>query len=1151
MLEPVKYVLLALLIAASAAGGGLRAQAGTGLLINEIMASNSSSVVDPQGQYDDWIEIYNSGDKSVDVGGMYLTDDRSVPTKWRIPSDDSPATTVAAGKFLLIWADGDTADPGLHAPFELSGDGEEIALFDGDGITPIDSMTFPEQVNNISYGRFPDTGRWLFMRSPTPGRPNTAGAYEGLVAGIEFSHTRGFYGEPFDVTLTCPTPGATIRYTLDGSDPSAGTTYTGAVPVSRTTCLRACAIKSGWLPGKSNTHTYIFPSDVAAQPAYPAGFPSTWGSTTADYEMDPAITGDPRYRDLIGEALGSIPSMSIVMRMDDLFGPSGIYANPTQTGDKWERPASVEWIDPNQAAQFQINCGIRIQGAYFRGPSVSRKHSFRLLFKGQYGPTKLKYPIFGKDAVDEFDTIVLRAGANDSYAWGGNEANAQFVRDQFIRSLQRDTGNAASHGMFVHLYVNGLYWGLYNPCERPDGVFSSSYYGGDKDDWDVFKHKSLTVDQGNRTALNLMQSQCREAAESYEAFQRLQGKDLDGTFRPDYPCLLDMSNYVDYMIVNMWAGNWDWPWNNYWLARDRTAASTGFKFYCWDAEDVMLSSRSPLNIDRITSPDARDVGQFHDLLRNNPEYRLLFADRIHRLLFDGGILTPDSLIRRYTNLAAVVEKAIILEAARWADQHGSKVTPQNWTAMRDKILTTYLPQRTSIVLGQFRVAGLYPSVDVPVFYVNGAPQHGGHIMSTDSLSMRADTTVFYTLDGSDPRLPGSVAGAVEDPPWVPENAPKKVLVPTGSVDEAWRGAAEFDDSAWINGAGGVGYERSTGYEDYFSINVHGQMYNRNASCYIRIPFNVSEEQLADVTSLTLKVRYDDGFIAYLNGVEVQRALFDGTPAWNSAANASHNEDDAVNLEPFDISALLDRIKAGGNILAIQGLNYQTTSSDFLISVELVADKGDNSGLPTGASSSAIRYRGPISLDASTPIKCRALANGVWSALNEAVFAVGPVAESLRISEIMYHPADTGGPTDANAEYIELTNIGGENINLNLVELAEGVEFVFPSYDLAPGGFCLVVKDIAAFDARYGSSLPVAGEYGGSLSNAGEQIELHDAAGTVIHDFCYEDNWFDETDGMGYSLTVKDPRTADPNAFGDRSLWRASTHTGGSPGTADE
>lgn len=120
------------------------------LIINEVMASNSSTKADPQGQYDDWIEIYNHGSVSVDAGGLYLTDDPEKPAKWRIPTTDPTLTTIAPGGYLLIWADGDTEAPGLHASFKLSAGGEELRLLDADAATPIDSMAFPELPTDIS-----------------------------------------------------------------------------------------------------------------------------------------------------------------------------------------------------------------------------------------------------------------------------------------------------------------------------------------------------------------------------------------------------------------------------------------------------------------------------------------------------------------------------------------------------------------------------------------------------------------------------------------------------------------------------------------------------------------------------------------------------------------------------------------------------------------------------------------------------------------------------------------------------------------------------------------------------------------------------------------------------------------------------------------
>ncbi|MEN6337275.1 MAG: hypothetical protein ABFE01_23720, partial [Phycisphaerales bacterium] len=517
----------------------------------------------------------------------------------------------------------------------------------------------------------------------------------------------------------------------------------------------------------------------------------------------------------------------------------------------------------------------------------------------------------------------------------------------------------------------------------------------------------------------------------------------------------------------------------YWLARDRTAASTGFKFYCWDAEDVMLTSRSALNFNKMNDNFSTEVGYPHDRLKDNPEYRMFFADRVHRLFFNGGILTPDSLIERYTQLTGGIEQAIIPEVARWGDEHGSNVTPATWASMRNRILATYLPQRTSIVLSQFRAAGLYPSVDAPVFHVDGSPQHGGQVPPSHSLTMEGGAVIYYTLDGADPRVPNQTTTVGDDAGGVlvAENAAKRVLVPTGPVDNAWRGGGDFDDSAWTGGAGGVGFERSTGYEPYFTINVVNQMYAKQATCLIRVPFNLTGDP-ATLASVQLRVRYDDGFVAYINGVEVARRNFTGEPAWNSAAFTQNPDVDAVNFENIALTDANKCIRTGQNVLAIQAMNQSTTSSDFLCSVMLVAGI-EIEGTPGGVSPTAIRYTGPITLDESTCVKARAINGATWSALNEAVFSVGPVAESLRISEIMYHPLSEISNLRSQiseAEFIELTNVGSESINLNLVRFAKGIDFTFPSFELAPGGYCLVVKNLAAFEAVYGNGLPIVGQY---------------------------------------------------------------------------
>jgi len=989
-----------------------------------------------------------------------------------------------------------------------------------------------------------------YFSTATPGQFNVSGAMN-IVADTAFSVDRGFYDTPFELAITCATPGATIHYTLDGSAPSEthGNEYFVPIRIQTTTCLRAMAFRPGWMSTDVDTQTYIFLDHVIHQPGDPFGFPRQWGSTTADYEMDTEVVNDPLYRGRMRESLMSLPTMSIVTETDNLFGGSGIYSNSLSAGVAWERSTSVEYFYPDGTTGFQVNAGLRIYGGNpFRGMNLTRKKSFRLLFKRQYGPTKLNFPLFdAKDAAASFDTIVLRAGSNDGWNnWGGT--NSQYIIDEFMHRMQLDLGQVSPHGTFVHLYVNGLYWGLYHPTERPMASFCANYYGGDKEEWDALNSGTPTG-ESKTTTWNAMLSQVSRGLTDTESYQKIQGNNPDGTRNPGYDNLLDIENYIDWLFSNFWGGTGDWPGHNYFVGCRRPPNATGFKFFNWDSEGaVTIWSNLNQNVTGVENGGARP----YRALRENEEFRMLFADHTYRHMFNNGPATTQASYARYKQLADQIELAIIAESARWGDQARNRpYTLADWKASRDYILGTYMARRSAIVLGQLRNAGLYPSIDPPTFNINGQPKHGGRIPAAHVLSMTAPLgTIYYSTDGSDPRLPAKQE-IISNVTLVDESAAKCVFVPRSSIDNNWKGGGVFNDLAWTYSSGspgGVGYERSSGYQNYISLSLESQMYNVNTTCYIRIPFTIDSAQMAGLNFMRLNIRYDDGFVAYLNGTEVARRNFTGTPAWNSKADGSQNDSAAVNLETIDISAFTDRLKRGTNILAIQGMNNSLTSSDMLISAQLIA--GQSTPPEEVLTPSAIRYTGPIQLAESTHIKARLLNGTTWSALNEVIFGFGPVAENLRITEIMYNPQDNGDPDDPNTEFIELKNIGTGTLNLNLVRFTNGIDFTFPSLELAAGQYVLVVKDVEVFTARYGMDFIIAGEYSGSLNNAGERIELQDAVGQTILNFSYSDNWYDITDGMDFSLTIEDPTAADPNQAGSKSAWRPSAEAGGSPGRDD-
>ena len=619
-----------------------------------------------------------------------------------------------------------------------------------------------------------------YLARPTPGGPNGTTTYSEFIPNVDVDVPRGLYDSPFDLTLSTELAGATIVYTTDGSRPALdnGTlvavnnpeeTARVALRIERTTALRVGAFKDDFLPANVETHTYIFVDDIASQTAQATidvGFPEAWGDRTPDYGIDPNVVGpndqfEGLYSNQFSDSLESIPSMSIVMSNEDLFdAETGIYANSESSGREWERPTSVELILPDGGEGFQVDAGIRILGGFSR--RAGKKHSLRLEFRGVYGPTRLRYPLFGESAATDFDTLVLRAGFNDSWVW--TPESTHYVRDQWTRDTQRLMGHPSSHGTYVHLYINGLYWGMYNPSERPDASFSESYFGGDESNWDAL-NSGDPVD-GTDDAWRQLRQLARDAGksnqtESNAAFLKLLGRKPDGTNDPELETLLDIDNYIDYMILNYYIGNTDWPGKNFYVARERGPESTGFKFYSWDAERS-LNDEEGAHVGVNMLKTTGGVASLISPLRRNDEFRLMFADRVHRHFFNGGLLYvnpdhpqvdeahPENNIpaTRYRELAERIALPLVAESARWGDTRRTQaaLTIADWQALLDDAYANYFPQRSANVLAQLIDRDLYPTTEAPVF-----SQHGGPVESDFDLQMVGPGEIYFTLDGSDPR----------------------------------------------------------------------------------------------------------------------------------------------------------------------------------------------------------------------------------------------------------------------------------------------------------------------------------------------------------------------------------------------------------------
>lgn len=730
--------------------------------ITEFIASNTNTIVRSDGSSPDWIEIWNPNPMAIDLAGYRFTDDGLNSSKFIFP-----ATTLAADTYLVVDAAEMSVDGVIALGFSLKRDeGSYLAWLDPAGAV-LQSFTYPKQREDVSYGIDPYGAEKYFLK-PTPGGPGVTGTVDGFVADTQFSVGRGFYTAAQTVAITTETPQVDIYFTTDGSEPTPGNSsasvYTAPLNISTTTVLRAAAYRIGYQSTDIDTQTYIFTNSVASQSDTPSNFPLSWvanltGSQAAvpafsHFGMNDSVLASLPMNDSTGQlfnlddALRAIPTMSLVIDADVLFDPAtGLHANALNRGRAWERPASIEFIDPATGMDEQANCGLRMHGGWNRYHEMLKK-SFRLYFRSEYGDSKFRFPLFPDSNFTEFDGLILRSGNGKAWAspWralsgGGNSLpRTTYARDQFSRDLQAATGNVHIPGRFVHLYINGHYWGLYNPVERPNENFASARYGGDDDDYDVIKWLRGTghrVAAGNDMAWNQLIALIRNNPASKATYDAVAER-------------LDLTSFVDYMLVNFYTGNSDWVDNNVYAMRNR-AANGPFRFYCWDSEESLLNTGS----NSATGQISDTCTEIHHALRNNAEYRILFADRAQKHFFNGGALTLSQTDSHWTRYIDTLDRAIVAESARWGSLHrpASPYNRADWTSEVANIRTNYLGSRIGITLSQLTNTSLFPNIAAPLF----APQRGGQIAAGTVLTLSSpgnQGTVYYSTDGSDPRLEG-------------------------------------------------------------------------------------------------------------------------------------------------------------------------------------------------------------------------------------------------------------------------------------------------------------------------------------------------------------------------------------------------------------
>ena len=1063
--------------------------------LSEFLASPNASYLDEDGDGEDWVEIANPNGFALNLEGYYLTDNHGDPAQWPFPS-----VTVPAQGRLVVFASGkDRRQPGapLHTNFSLRAGGEYLALVARDGATvlsqyPLDFPSvafFPPQSQGRSYGLDPN-GQAKYFSPPTPGAVNGTG-FTGVVEDTGFSVKRGIFSTTQTVAISTLTPGAVIRYTLNSGVPTAttGLVYTTPLTITTTTVLRAAAFKDDFAPTNVDTNTYIFPAQVKTSAV-----------------MSTSITNNATYGPQVIAALNDLPSFSMVT---PLSIPNGL-----------DVPASLELIEPGGApgSGFQENCGVeRFGGDY----TDFAKKSFRVHFRQSFGAGRLNYPLFANHArgfspVETFNALEFRSGSHDMVDRGF------YLSNPFTDAVLLDMGSLNPHGRWVHLYYNGTYWGVYHLRERWDSDLQSDYLGGSPENYESING-------------NLNVGGWAEPGDPYDgdgsSWARI--KALRGNYAGVKP-YLDVPQYIDYMLMFMFGDSED-----EFRCSGPKGPGTGFKFFLNDADGWLRSSAGDNTVRSAPGRQHGDgPGSLFSMLykENNPDYRMLLADRIQRHYFNGGALTPARNAARLNELANAMERPFIAESARWGYR-----SPSSWLSAKNQILTSWFPSRTAAVLTQFRNTGFFPALAAPVF-----SQRGGSVVAGTRIGLASapGTFVYYTTDGSDPRLPGGALSPTAQ--LVPNGFAIDTIIPTGDrwrwfTNSAGLGASDlvagaagydegnwkhpaFDDTLWTESPAELGY----GEADEATELPFGDPANRYLTAYFRRSFTLPT--VSDLTAATLRLKRDDGVLAYLNGIERARAGLTGVVDGTGLAAAA--ADDGKTFLSFALPPAA--FQAGKNTLAVELHQSAPNSSDASFDADLTITRTTTG--PTG-----------VPINANTWLRARTRNGTVWSALDEAFFQVDPLPVApgdVVVSELNYHPNGVG-----REEFVELQNISPRAVNLRGCRFSEGFTYVFSDTQdvlLAPGQRMVLVEDFPGFQEKYGLGVAVAGRYFGSLANEGEMLALTAANGDALFRLAYADAtpWPAGADGAGGTLVRRDSNAA--GAAG----WRISAQAGGSPGGKD-
>ena len=850
------------------------------LIINEVMASNTGEVMSPAINFDSWIEIYNPGETAVNLGGMYLSVDASSPLAWQIPSDMG---SVPAGGFKVIWL-GSNDIKSNQAPFKLDCDGGTIFLSDKNGEL-ITKQNYPEAMSRTAYARKTDGGEeWGWTATPTPEASNATAVFakERLKAPVVNQGSQ-LFKSVVNIVVDIP-EGTTLRYTTDGSVPTTSSPVStkGMFSVTKTTNYVFRLFQDGYLPSVPVTRSYIQTNDNYTIPII-------------------SIVGNEKYF--------SDPKIGIDCDGDGTNGKTGNGQNqPKNYNNDWDRPVNFSYMAPDGQMLFNQDVNIAVSGGWTRSINPrSLKLKSNKIFDGQ---NRFDFSFFPQKPYIRNKQLVLRNGGNDYW-----DNSARFL-DAALETIIQRSGIDLDCQAYVPIieYVNGELRGVLNMREPNNDKYAYANFGYDDEELDAFENK--TFKNGNDEAYKRLVS----------LSENVNGAGVYDEIRT----LLDVDEFINYMAVELFIGNDDWPNNNVKAYRSRLDGR--YRFVCFDLDycfnrwDHTISSA--LNDYSKGSERVEMIVLFVNLLKHD-DFRRQFIDTF--CIVAGSVFEKerafsiiDELLERIKPMADLMKQKG-MNSGHNPDRSANNIRNKMENRLPNLISNLQAcshmklsgVKRHSVTLAaDIECANLYINgVQVPYAYFNGqlfAP-----------VTLEAKAPVGYTFAGWKRNATATNQIIKLNDSWK--------YYDKGAAPNNWT-ATSFNDSGWASGQAPLGYGM-TGIKT--TVSYGSDASRKHPTTYFRKTIKLeSDPTRSDVFLLNYQI--DDGFIVYVNGREAGRfQMPSGNVSFDSYASTYAGDEPLAGT--INISSSL--FKSGDNVIAVEIHNNKADSRDIFWAAELFTTMG--------------------------------------------------------------------------------------------------------------------------------------------------------------------------------------------------------------------